>query len=259
MLPVTAGKDTRTLLAAAYNFKDKLYCYTNKEKHMDADSVDLKIPSKLLTKLGLDYHIVNPYMQEVDEDFKKVYFENNPQASHFFLPIIYNYYINFPDRVNLPGNIATGASWFFPNLKKDISTKTLVDAYKVSQFQHAWDTYSDWIKGSQEAFNQTGFSIMEMFYWEERLGNWGTQIQIDKDIAQNDINPFNSRMLVETIISVEPIYKIEMGSYPVNSAIINRLWPECLDFPINPSLTNKFYRGMEIFGLLGRYYKILFS
>jgi len=259
MLPVTAGKDTRTLLAAAYNIKDKLYYYTNKEEHMSADYVDLQIPSKLLTKLGLEYHILNPYKLEIDEGFKKVYFENNPLASQFFLPIIYNYYINFSDRVNLPGNIATSASWFFPNLKKNISSKTLVDIYRVNQFQYAWETYSDWLKGIQESVNQTGFLIMDLFYWEERLGNWGTQIQIDKDIAQNDINPFNSRMMVETILSVEPVYKRNMGTYPINSAIIKRLWPECLDLPINPCLRNKFYRGLEMFGLLGVYYRMLYS
>ncbi|MEN8251760.1 MAG: hypothetical protein ABFS32_22765 [Bacteroidota bacterium] len=255
MLPVTSGKDSRTLLAATCDIKDEVYYYINKEKRIDEKYKDIDIPKKLFQKLELDFHIVDPYIP-VDGDFKRVYYQNNELASEFYLPMIYNYYINFSDRVNLPGNIATGASWFYPIFKKKVNVQSLLKLNKVEQYSHAEKTYSTWLKNSMEFCTLTGFNIMDLFYWEERLGNWGSQIQLDKDIAQNDINPYNSRLLVKTMLSVRPLYSIECASYSLNTKIIKLLWPETLEVPINPSKKNRILRFIESCGLLGFVYRV---
>ncbi|MEN8249997.1 MAG: hypothetical protein ABFS32_13775 [Bacteroidota bacterium] len=257
MLPVTAGKDSRTLLAATCNIKDEVYYYINKEKRIDEKHKDFDIPKKLFQMLGLDFHIVDPYIP-VDEDFKRVYYQNNELASDFYLPLIYNYYINFSDRVNLPGNIATGASWFYPLFKKNVNVQSLLKINKVEQFSHAEKSYSTWMKNSMELCTRTGFNIMDLFYWEERIGNWGTQIQLDKDIAQNDINPYNSRLLIQTMLSVQPLHSIECASYSLNTKINRLLWPETLNVPINPSRKNRILKFIESCGLLGFVYRVLF-
>lgn len=258
MLPITAGKDSRTLLAATKNLRNETFYYINKYKRLHDESMDIRIPRDLFKKLDLKFNILDPHIP-VDKDFIKAYYENNPFASDYYLPIIYNYYVNFSDKVNLPGNIATGSVWWYPLYKKKITVEDLLKLNDLTQYEHARETYKNWLDDSQQISEQLNHNLWCLFYWEERLGNWGAQTQQDKDIAQLDINPFNSRQLVDSMLSIRALHKIEFGSYPINKAIIKRLWPEILSVPINPGFGNNIYKILEITGLKGLYFKMKFS
>jgi hypothetical protein len=88
------------------------------------------------------------------------------------------------------------------------------------------------------------------------MANWGTQVQMDKDMAQMDINPYNSRLLAETILSVDRYHSIGVGSYPIHRGINMNLWPETMSVPINPGLKNSIFKVAESLGLLGLIYRI---
>lgn len=257
MLPITAGKDSRTLLAASREISDRVYFYINKVKGSNTNIPDFTLPPELTRHLGLEYHIVDTDI-EVDPDFREVFLENNPHALEHYLPMIYSYYRDFGDRVNLPGSVATGGQWWYPIYRKNKTVDTLLDIYQLKDFPHAREAYREWLKGSREAADGSGFELFDLFYWEERLGNWGSQIQLDKDMAQLDINPMNSRLLVKIMLSVDPYYTLEFGTYKVNREINMLLWPETMDLPINPSQKNNFLILLEKAGLLGHLYRMKF-
>jgi hypothetical protein len=258
MLPVTSGKDSRTLLAATKNIQQSVFYYINKNHDLNYKHKDIQVPSKIFNKLGLNYHIIDPYIP-IDKDFKKVYFENNEFASEEHLPFINNYYLNFSDWVNLPGNIATGAVWFYPIYRQKIDNLKLAKINHVESFPHALQTYQEWINNCDELCKAYNFNIWYLYYWEERLGNWGSQYLIDKEIAQIDINPFNSRLLIHSILSIKEPYKIERGNYSFTKSLIYSLWPEVLCEPINPSLKNKLLSIMDNIGLLNNIFKLYFG
>jgi hypothetical protein len=254
MLPVTAGKDSRTLLAATHRIKNDVYYYINAIPGSTEKEKDINLPSSLFRELGIDFHILDPCSTGVDEGFKALYFQNNPYASERFLQIIYNYYQNFGDRVNLPGNIATGACWFYPTRKKTVDAALLTRLNQVDSFGYALENYTEWLDGCKDVCRRTGYHPTELFYWEERLGNWGTQTTLDKDIAQNDINPYNSRDLVSLLLSVYPDYAVDLGRYLLNKEIINLLWPQVLNVPINPGVQNTILSLLSDFRIIGFLY-----
>lgn len=258
MLPVTAGKDSRTLLAATFDIRNEVFYYLNKELQLKDRSNDVKIPRELFKRLELDFHFLDVDIA-VDEDFKRIYYENNFLASDYYLPIIYNYYLNFSDKVNLPGNIATGGAWWFPAFEKKTEPKDLVRINKVGKYPHAWDTYSRWLDDSLDICRANNYNVYDLFYWEERMGNWGTQIQLDKEISQLEFNPLNSRLLVEIMLSVKPRYVIDFGNYRLNKGIIEKLWPEALSKPINPGWKNEFFRLLEFLGLSDLFHRIWYG
>jgi hypothetical protein len=247
MLPVTSGKDSRTIMAGTRSFKDKVFYYINKDQKLKETSRDIKVPKRLFSKLNLDYHIVNPYIP-IDELFKKAYFQNNEYASSNFLPHIYNYYKNFSDKVNLPGNNASSAFEIFTERKLKASAMNLARLNKVDKYDYAVQYYEKWLSGSREICIQNNINIINLFYWEERLANWGTQIQLEKDIAQEDLNPFNSRQLIELFLSVKPKYT-ELPNYILYKKIIHILWPELLLEPINPSFENGLRKILIFMGI----------
>lgn len=257
MLPVTAGKDSRTLLSATRDVRDRVYYYINLEKNMNKRMKDVRIPEKLFRSIGLEYHVLDVDIP-VEDDFREVYFKNNCLASEYYLPNIYNYYLHFGDRVNLPGHIATGANWWWPNQKDSVRLPTLVRLNGLQGYEHAREAYTAWLDGAGPRCRDCGFNLIDLFYWEERLGNWGTQVQLDKEMAQLEFNPFNSRLLAGTILSIKERVAIDKGSYLLNRGIIERLWPELLSVPINPSIKNRFVRVLEFLGWEEQFFHLWF-
>jgi hypothetical protein len=77
-------------------------------------------------------------------------------------------------------------------------------------------------------------NLMDLFEWEQGCGSWLAATQLEFDIAWKDvITPFNCRALMEVMLSVPSRYR--KGLKPVLfERIIQDLWPEILDAPINP-------------------------
>jgi hypothetical protein len=261
MLPVTGGKDSRLLLASAYDIRHDLFCYLNKEAQIQENSHDITIPSSLLPKLNLDFHILDPYI-EIDEDFRKIYYENNPLGNEKYLPIIYNYYVNFSDRVNLPGIFINIAEDVFEIHGKKITPGVLAEIIHVEKFDYAEPYFSEWLKGCKTLSEQCNISVLNLLYWEERIANWGTQVQLDKDIAQEDIIPYNSRLLIETMLSADLKYR-EKYDFKLFREITRRLWPETLEDPYNSDFKSGILKLSKTLGIMKIvkhiYYRFIFG
>lgn len=248
MIPVTAGKDSRLLTAASRNIKDKVYYYVNKEKSLSDQHQDIYIPKKLFRKLKIDFHVQDIQHTEVDEDFRKVYYENNPYASASYLPHIYNYFKHFQNKVNLPGNFAF-SEWGDP---QKVSPFEIANNHFLGKYNFALEYFSEWLKECKPLCEKYKIVTPIMSYWEERMTNWGAQTQLEKDIAQEDFNPYNSRLLVTNFMSVESKYTDEPKCL-LHREMTKILWSEVLQVPTNPYLRNF---GLRVKSKL-RTYKLL--
>ncbi|MCP4310817.1 MAG: hypothetical protein GY790_06105 [Bacteroidetes bacterium] len=247
MLPVTAGKDSRMLLAATKGHSDSIYYYVNKDMSMHETHPDIRIPRKLLQDVGLEFHVHSLQPVE-DEEFRSVYFQNNPYASEFFLPHVYNYYKEHSNKVNIPGNIVGrnfGKNYFN---KRNITAESFAKYYGVNRYDHSIKSYNDWLEEAFPVCKRYRIDINTLFYLEERLFNWGGQIQLEKDIATEDYNLFNSRLIIEKFLSVKSRYAT-LPVQPLQRQIIKILWPELMNQPINPSQRNFYYRILYYLGL----------
>jgi len=254
MLPVTAGKDSRLLMAATRRFKEKVYYYINKSEKLAGEDSDISVPGRILANENLDFHVLNP-SPEVDRDFRYIYFFNNEFASREFLPVIYNYYKNFGHKVNLPGHNAAGGLEFYKLTRINKTGEGLARLNKVDRYVFATDYYTRWIDETEELCQTCNIEMITLFYWEERLANWGTQIQLEKDMAQEDFNLFNSRDLVDLFLSVDPKYT-EIPFFKLHIEIIKLLWPELLRFPINPGWRTSLRKVLKPIGMLDLYYRL---
>lgn len=248
MLPVTAGKDSRLLLSATYNFKDKVFFYINKENRLNDKSYDITIPKKLLPKLNLDFHILDPYI-EIDDTFRKIYFENNRFASTTYLPPIYNYYANYSNKINLPGIFVNIIEDVFELHHCEINAMELAKLIHVEKYDYAIEYYSDWLNECKDICQDCNINVLNLLYWEERIANWGTQIQLDKDIAQDEIIPYNSRLLMEIMLSAKLKYR-EKPDFTIFSAITQKLWPEALQEPCNPDFKQNILKISKNLGIM---------
>ena len=202
----------------------------------------------------MKFNIVN-LPTEIDPSFEKVYFENNPMASKDYLPHIYNYYLHFGDRINLPGNIASTPFGVNSLFKRSVSIKNIKEYYGVQKYDYVKDYYQKWMNECSELCQNFNIDVLNLYYWEEKMANWGGQIALDKDLAQDEISPLNSRLLIETVLSVPLKYR-NIPDKKLHQWIIKRLWPELLTVPTNPSLKNTIKQYLVYFGLFNTFSKL---
>ena len=103
MLAVTSGMDSRSLLAASKEIKDKVYYFINKEANLCDNSADIRIPKKMFKNLNIPFHI-HKVKKDVDKNFKNIFLNNVFMSTEFILPTIYNvYYKNHSEKLNILG------------------------------------------------------------------------------------------------------------------------------------------------------------
>lgn len=234
MMPVTAGNDTRLLLAASRKVSSDIYYYIIWLNNFTEKHQDIVIPSRMLNKIGLEFNIIKP-SQNIDSKFKEVYNLNNMYANKNNISVIYNFYKEFGHKINLPGRFSDISRGFLNTYRKRITPKLLAIIWDYKGNRYVIENYSKWINEIEKKLESLDYNILDLFNWEERNGNWYSQFQVDKDIAQEEFTPYNCRKLMDIFLSVPSKYR-DVHTNIFYRAMIKKLWPELLSEPFNPNL-----------------------
>ena len=251
MIPVTAGHESRLLFAASREISDQCYYYVNKVSSFNDKSADLQIPKKMLYSLGLKFHILE-YPATVDPDFEKVYKENCQSPTQSRLALIYNvFYTRFQNYINVPGN---GAEIFVSGWKvhfrNDITAIQIVHLFHFDPNPFLIKVLDEWLKEIRPLSKQFNIDVANFFYLEFRMANWGTNYQTNKEIAQDEVYPFNSRMMIIELLSARSYYR-QVKTRLIEVKMMKYLWKETVSFPFNPSVKNYLKQFLEKAGLYG--------
>lgn len=231
MMAVTAGHDSRTLLAASREVADRIYFFINNRGHLSENSPDLRVPRALLSRAGQPFH-VHDVPREVDPGFRRIFFQNAFLAHEKLLPTIYNvYYKQHQDRVNLLGVGEIGRALWGPEPKR-LTPYRLAYALGYKSSAYATRACARWLREILPVARENQLNILTMLLWEQLLGNWGCVGNAESDIAIEEIDPFASHEIYETMLGAwMAAPERASGLFP---EMIRRMWPELLSQPINP-------------------------
>ncbi len=237
-LSITAGRDTRLLLAASKAICHQLYCFTLMYWDSNWKSPDIRVPSTLLPRLGLRHHVIQ-CPAHMDRAFKQTYRRNVTAAHDAFGAIaqgLYEYYP--PGKVCMKGNampIATHHSLRSRLRRRQPDPdKGRIDAQTLAWLTNREDAFAvealdRWLSEA----NNTNLDILDLFFWEDREGNWQAMSQSEWDIAQEVLVPYNCRLFLTNMLSVDRGHR-SRPSYAIHERLMLRLWPQVLSEPINP-------------------------
>lgn len=233
-LSLTAGKDTRLVLAASKNIKDNFY-FTMMYWDLNEMSSDIQIPSRLLAKLGLHHNIIKcpPVMED---EFRKIYERNVVTAREVYGTIAQGLYNDYPmDKVCVKGNaIPIAMNHFDKYLSKadreNVNSQVLTRFMKMEGNLFAERAYEQWFSGLHDIYD---INVLDLHYWEDRDANWQAMSQLEWDIVQEVFVPFNCRTLLLNMLSVNKKYR-KFPDYIMHNELIHYMWPELLSEPINP-------------------------
>lgn len=235
-LSLTAGLDSRIILAVSREISDKLSYMTVRQIDRSEEDPDVVIPSILLPQLGLKHNLIKS-SKIIDERFMGVFLKNVPLPHSIYAPDAYailNYFQQ--KKIVVTGSACEIARWsersHVPEARwNSVTPFDLSKIQRMGQNRFAVDHFASWLADLGEIYN---FNTLDLFDWEQGHGNWLAMCQLEFDAAWKEIfTPFNCRSLLTTLLSVEDQYRKPPG-YRIFREMILQSWPELLDVPINP-------------------------
>ena len=237
MLAVTAGFDSRGLLAASKEICKSIYYFINKHERLDERSNDIRIPKEIFRQIGVPFH-VHTYSKEVPADFKNTFLNNTFFSHEQLLPVIYNiYYKQHSNKLNILGVGEVGRTKFF-DPPKNLDAYYLAYMLKHRKSSYAVKECAAWLAEAKPVASKYNLNIMTLFWWEVLIGNWGAVGNSESDIAIEEFDPYASHYLYETFLSVDPQYRT-FNDNILFKELIRYMWPQLLNIPVNPPENNK--------------------
>jgi hypothetical protein len=232
---LTGGWDTRLLLAASRKYVDRINFYFY-QGFLDNSTLngnaDYQIARKIAEKAGISLEIIRLDKESTEDEFEKIYFQNNVFARPTLLPV---YYYN--NRVRHDGSINVSGSGSNEILRLLSSIHRVVKAGRVIAGDLGYDDYpyavnaiDEWLK---ENFALTGYQykLVDLFNWEQHFGNWGSLSSSEQDIVMEELRPFDNRELISNYLSVHDRYRYK--DYPLlHVAAIKLLWEDLMIFDV---------------------------
>jgi len=251
-LSITAGYDTRLLLAASKQISKDIVIFTQVHPRINEKHMDIWVPSTLLTKLGLKHVLVRctPSIDDEFLEFLEIYKHNFPTARSSRALMIY-YQYKYWNKSGMILVLGTGGELFrckYGHRKKYSGKNSIVDGKTLARFtwmkcnSFAINQYEKWLATTKGIWEDFGINILDLFHWEVRKANWGSMNQTEADIAHETFFPYNCRYLLSILLSAKEQYRMP-PNFKLNRRLVAHMWPELLDVPINPyPFRTKIYR-----------------
>jgi hypothetical protein len=238
MQALTSGWDTRVLLAASKDYKDKIeYFVFDRQDKKGPKSADARTASALAQQLDLKFQVFNP--EPLTDEFLNLY------TKEHVLPRI------LPKTANIQHYWKQGYSKDFMSVSGNCAGiykhpygygtgRTRLDQLLVFSGYHNEVPFirkqiEQWYHNSKRYAKELGIPILELFNWEQRVGNWGSVFPYEQDFALEEVAPLNNRMLLLHLMMVDPSKRISPKFLYIRR-LISYLWDETLSEPINQDI-----------------------
>lgn len=250
--PLTAGYDSRLLLAASRNYSNRTSYYIFDSNYTLNKSPDVMTANDLCKKLGLKLSVIMPgnlRKEFIDELQKKCFIPRIlPKATH----IQWHYDIHRNKQIlNINGNCGEIARYFYQY--KTGNNENVNRLIKIAGFNNFFEQQiKSWYEDAIEHCRRNNINVYDMFYWEQRMSNWGAIYPFDQDIAIEEFTPYNHSNLLLTLLKTD-IKQRKGPQYALFRDLMQHLWPETLSLPFNPII------GVQIKARAKRFIKRLLS
>lgn len=236
-LPVTAGMDSRVLLAATRG-SDDIFHYTIRRPAFTSKSPDLAVPARMLRRVARQHHVLD-VPAHPDEKFAALYRANVTRTYDAALEMAQALAAGFPPgRVSVSGHCSEIArdTYGVAHTRVD-GADSLARVVRMAGNAFALEEFGAWLDAARPVSLEHGIGLWELFAWEQEFGIWAAGGQSQWDIVHERLTPFANRPVLTTFLGV-PLHHRQGPDFAVYRRIVEILWPELLRDPINPPETS---------------------
>jgi hypothetical protein len=232
-LGLSAGWDSRILLAASRTVRDRLSIYNGCGADMAPSHRDVVIPRRLAERVGLSLDLIAE-SHEADPDFAARFERHSWRPHpHFATGMQADFDCYERRKVAVIGNVSEIGKLPY---RAKVAGREAIDGERLAGFYWGGHPFAaraldEWL---QDVGDGGGYNLLDLFYWEQRLGRWLAANCLEFDFAWCDIlAPFNVRaLMVDLLASDENVRR--PPEHALYLSLIEALWPELLVEPINP-------------------------
>lgn len=263
VMSLTGGGDSRFSLALMKEHINEVEFFTY------ATTSGLDNSTYASRRLSKDDYIVKQIIQDLnlnhkffyfDEDDKKLSDEENRMLfkntigrhSAFMIPYIKKNYSNLPlnhIRANL---LEIGQTFYFLNEYKENHIDSSRTAFKNVHRKYLNEDeddsimdkmFDDYVEEMNYGENTFDYHILDLHYWEIKMGRWHTELINTHDSVFNTISPFNHRAMIDVTLSFP--YEKRRDRY-FQLEITNRNYPVLNFYGIN-EIENLYEQNRKIY------------
>lgn len=249
-LAITAGWDSRTLLAGCRAASLEPHCYTLRFGAMTQSSQDIAVPARMLAQMQCRHHVIDCTLQPTHE-FRALYKSNTDPAHDEACQLAFGLSKHFPQqKVTLSGHCSEIARNFYRlQPGTEITPTALAAVTGMDPTRFVLDQFDRWLADARPASEACGIGLMDLFYWEQRVGRWAANGQGQWDMVHERFTPFNCRKVLFTLLAA-PQESRQAPHYRLYRKMIENLSPSLLSEPINPDTARKPPEAILLRGIL---------
>lgn len=233
VLGITAGLDSRLVLAAARKWCNQIGYVTVQQSGMLNDHQDIAVPHALLARLGLPHNVVQA-KSAMSPEFNALFKENVFLAHDWYRPdaeALFDAYRRSSVAITGGGAEVGRCPYRAEPDYPDATPERLAALDHKEGSAYARDRFAEWLADTRGAH---GVDILDLFSWENGHGNWLAMTQLEFDIAWREIiTPYNCRSILTTMLGVDEALR-RQPRFELAKSLMQNMWPEVLREPINP-------------------------
>ena len=236
-MPLTAGLDSRTLVAAALAADIPFDCYTYAPSDTASTGQDFHADMAIAKRICEDFNIkhdellmpVTVNKNDVGDIFRNV----REQITSPTLPreiVVLKNLIADQAGIFLNGNMAEiGRVFYGPFSWKNADERLLASITRATNETPILTAYGRWLSDLKPYAKK--FSMTDLLYWEDRMGNWQSSFQQQVNPIAPIVSPFNCHAILTTMLAL-PIGDRIGGS--LQKTLIKKAKPRLMKYPFNP-------------------------
>lgn len=230
-MAVTGGYDSRVLIASSSDIHDKINFFTL--AYPGIDDFDLKTPALLAQAFGLKYAV-----EEFDSPSEEFLHSFDQLASSMVrgqCRLNAASYLRFPeDALFVEGTASEIIRCFYFKKGAHPATIDAIELARRAGFEGsspAAQAFEEWLANVP---NDTNIALLDLFYWEQRVGNWNATDYQTQEWVRRVFSPFNCRQLLA--IGLGTPIEARREPYQLHRNICEQMLPEVLQFRFNFSV-----------------------
>jgi hypothetical protein len=243
-MAVTGGYDSRILFLASLDLPCQYF--VQKHSNMSNDHYDIAIPKQLTKLFGKEFTVIPDLPKS-----ESVYNDDYVQSVDFprFLPLASQTYA---EHIYINGNISEVARNYF-GYHKQVNAKNLAYLNGFKNNMVVIEEYRKWLSTNGMLFHNNGYHVLDMFYWEEKMGNWAAKAKTEANtLGQNLISPFNSTELLTILLCTRRSHR-DSHKNKLYNRIAELMEPKAIGIPINPCRKQKVITTMKALRIYNLY------
>ncbi len=232
-IALTAGVDSRAVLAAARPFAGDAYIYTLTNPALGLHERDAATAERVVTGVGLRHHRIE-CPTAMDPWFEPVYWGNVATPHVKWGATVQGLFRAYPpDHLGLTGNCSEISRRGYRRMGR-IDPPDLARLENMVGNRFAQQQIRIWLDDARQVPDELDYLLVDLYYWENRMGRWLASGHLEFDLAQETIAPFNCRAIADALLGID-IPDRDPPASRAHKRIIELLWPELLAEPFNPS------------------------